>query len=338
MSSRWLESPFESGPKITASIGALPHHTTCTTADPAVAAAFFKSTWGAVGRIDGLDPDHPIRLSRSEFGHVSVTEADLPGALEFETGQWSCYLVTQVKAGNARIGATARAERCVSGDVVLAVRPGRPCWAQTEDAEFSVAALTPEALLRITGDPATGGGPEVRFTSNRPRSRAAAAQWETTIDYVRSTLSGVRCPDDAALMVGGAVSLLASTLLHVFPNTYADAVHVEQPEISAPLVRRAIDYIQANCARNISMSDIAGAINVTPRAVQYMFRRHLDTTPMAYLRRVRLERSHRDLLAADPSHETVSAIATRWGFAHTGRFSQTYRAEFGEPPSATLYG
>ncbi len=316
----------------------LPHHTTCTTADPDAAAAFFKSAWGADGRIDGLDPDHPIRLSRMEIGDVSVTDAELPSALEFETGEWSCYLVTQVKAGNARIGTNARAEQCAAGDVVLAVRPGRPCWAQTEDAELSVAALVPEALLRITGDLAADGGSAVRFTSARPRSPAAAAQWETTVGYVTSTLTGVRCPDDAALVVGGAVSLLASTLLHVFPNTYADAQPVEQPQVSAPLVRQAIDYIQDNCARDISMSDIAAAINVTPRAVQYMFRRHLDTTPMAYLRRVRLDRAHRDLLAADPSHDTVSAIATRWGFAHTGRFSQVYRAEFGESPSVTLHG
>ncbi|WP_237159349.1 helix-turn-helix transcriptional regulator [Mycolicibacterium rhodesiae] len=153
-----------------------------------------------------------------------------------------------------------------------------------------------------------------------------------------ATLTSVLCPEDATLVVGGAVSLLASTLLHVFPNTFADAKHVEHPQVSAPLVRQAIDFIQANCVRDISMSDIASAINVTPRAVQYMFRRHLDTTPMAYLRRVRLDRAHRDLLAADPAHDTVSAIATRWGFAHTGRFSQVYRAEFGESPSVTLHG
>lgn len=273
-----------------------------------------------------------------EIGDVSVTDAELPCALEFETDEWPCYLVTQVKAGSARIGTTARAERCETGDVVLAVRPGRPCWAETEDAELSLAALTPAALFRITGDPASGGGPAVRFTSTRPRSPAAAAQWDTTIDYVTSTLNGVRCPDDAALVVSGAVSLLASTLLHVFPNTYADAQHVEQPQVSAPLVRRAIDFIQANCARDITMGDIAAAINVTPRAVQYMFRRHLDTTPMAYLRRVRLDRAHRDLLAADPTCDTVAAIAIRWGFAHTGRFSRVYRAEFGESPSVTLHG
>ncbi|BBX06124.1 helix-turn-helix transcriptional regulator [Mycolicibacterium aichiense] len=316
----------------------LPQHTTCTTGGPDAVAAFISTAWRAQGRVDGLDPRHPIRIARLEIGHASVTEAEFPGALHFETDGWPCYLVTEVKAGTVQIGASARAERCASGDVVLAVRPGRPCSANTEDAEVSLTALSPEALQRITGDQATDDSPGVRFTSNRPRSDVAAAQWETTVDYVTSTLTSVLCPEDATLVVGGAVSLLASTLLHVFPNTFADAKHVEHPHVCAPLVRQAIDFIQANCARDISMADIAAAINVTPRAVQYMFRRHLDTTPMAYLRRVRLDRAHRDLLAADPAHDTVSAIATRWGFAHTGRFSQVYRAEYGESPSVTLHG
>ena len=110
------------------------------------------------------------------------------------------------------------------------------------------------------------------------------------------------------------------------------------PKFAAPLLRLAIDYIHDNCARDIGMADIATAINVTPRSVQYMFRRHLDTTPMTHIYvRFAWRAAHRDLLAADPSRDTVAAIATRWGFAHTGRFSQTYRAEFGESPSVTLY-
>ncbi len=52
--------------------------------------------------------------------------------------------------------------------------------------------------------------------------------------------------------------------------------------------------------RDIGLSDIAAAVGVTPRSVQYTFRRHLGTTPLEYLRRVRLDRAHRDLQAADP--------------------------------------
>ena len=82
--------------------------------------------------------------------------------------------------------------------------------------------------------------------------------------------------------------------------------------------------------------DIAAAVGVTPRSVQYMFRRHLGTTPLEYLRRLRLDRAHRDLQAADPSVDTVTAIAGRWGFSHAGRFSIAYKQVYGIKPSRTL--
>jgi transcriptional regulator GlxA family with amidase domain len=101
-------------------------------------------------------------------------------------------------------------------------------------------------------------------------------------------------------------------------------------------LRRAIAFIHDNAHRDIGLSDIAAAINVTPRSVQYTFRRHLGTTPLEYLRRVRLDRAHRDLQAADPAVDTVMEIAGRWRFGHLGRFSIAYKKAFGHPPSRTL--
>ena len=51
---------------------------------------------------------------------------------------------------------------------------------------------------------------------------------------------------------------------------------------------------------------------------------------------MRLDRAHRDLQAADPAVDTVTAIAGRWGFTHEGRFSTAYKREFGTAPSETL--
>jgi transcriptional regulator GlxA family with amidase domain len=101
-------------------------------------------------------------------------------------------------------------------------------------------------------------------------------------------------------------------------------------------LRRAIAFIHDNAHRDIGVSDIAAAIGVTPRSVQYTFRRHLGTTPLEYLRRVRLDRAHRDLQAADPAVHTVMEIAGRWRFGHPGRFSMVYKQAFGTQPSATL--
>ncbi|WP_156748004.1 helix-turn-helix transcriptional regulator, partial [Mycobacterium sp. E3198] len=87
---------------------------------------------------------------------------------------------------------------------------------------------------------------------------------------------------------------------------------------------------------DIGIGDIAGATYVTPRAIQLMFRRQLDTTPTEYVRRVRLHRAHDELIAAEPSSSTVTEIAQRWGFAHTGRFAVLYRQTYGQSPHATL--
>ena len=101
-------------------------------------------------------------------------------------------------------------------------------------------------------------------------------------------------------------------------------------------VERAVAFIETNPDLSIGLADIARAAFVTPRAVQLAFRRHLGTTPTAYLRRVRLERAHDDLADADPADDTVTAIAARWGFTGS-RFASLYRDTYHERPSDTLH-
>lgn len=112
------------------------------------------------------------------------------------------------------------------------------------------------------------------------------------------------------------------------PRDRADATPVT--------VRRAVAYIEANPDLEIGVADVARTAHVSVRALQLAFRRHLDTTPMAYLRRVRLDRVHADLAAADPSKTTVTAVTALWGFHAVGRFSADYRNTYGEYPRDTL--
>jgi anti-anti-sigma factor len=101
-------------------------------------------------------------------------------------------------------------------------------------------------------------------------------------------------------------------------------------------LRRAIAFIQERARDDISVTDIAAAAFVTIRAVQLAFRRYLDTTPMAYLRQVRLERAHCELVLGDPRHVTVAQVASDWGFPNASRFTAYYRAAYGVPPGQTL--
>ncbi|MCL2580948.1 MAG: AraC family transcriptional regulator [Streptosporangiales bacterium] len=127
---------------------------------------------------------------------------------------------------------------------------------------------------------------------------------------------------------------LISGLLDLQPNS---AVEVEAPSVpGSPAVRLVLDLIESEPDRPWRVAELAGAAGVSARTLQDAFRRELGITPLEQMRRTRMERARRDLLAADPQAGSVTEIAARWGFFHTGRFSQAYRAAYAELPSETI--
>jgi adenylate cyclase len=99
-------------------------------------------------------------------------------------------------------------------------------------------------------------------------------------------------------------------------------------------VKRALNYMCANLAEKITLADLARACATSERTLLKQFRRFVGIPPLAYLRRRRLSAARQELL--DPATEdAISAIATRCGYTHLGRFSGDYRRAFGEHPSAS---
>jgi AraC-like DNA-binding protein len=102
-------------------------------------------------------------------------------------------------------------------------------------------------------------------------------------------------------------------------------------------VRTATALIETRAAEPIGLAEIAAAAQLSPRALQVAFRKHLGTTPLGYLRGVRMDRAHADLEAARSGDgETVSAVANRWGFSQLSRFARDYKQRYGESPRQTL--
>ncbi|GAA2694806.1 MULTISPECIES: helix-turn-helix transcriptional regulator [Actinosynnema] len=139
------------------------------------------------------------------------------------------------------------------------------------------------------------------------------------------------------LLLATAQRYLAASVLAAFPSTVlAEPTAATRRDAHFHTLRRAIAFIESNADRDIAMPDIAAAAFVTPRAVQLAFRRHLSTTPMAYLRRVRLDAARTELRASDARYTTVTQVSARWGFGRASAFAAHYRAAYGEPPSRTL--
>lgn len=84
------------------------------------------------------------------------------------------------------------------------------------------------------------------------------------------------------------------------------------------------------------IDDICAFVGVSERTLQYAFREYVGMSPVAYLRRCRLNRARSVLKASDPRTTTVTQVAMRFGFLHLGRFAADYGQLFHQPPSATL--
>jgi AraC-like DNA-binding protein len=138
---------------------------------------------------------------------------------------------------------------------------------------------------------------------------------------------------------GQVDDLVDHVLLPVLDDRPAAPHPVADDAVGGPAtLRRAVAYIDADPARPMTLAQIAAAAGTSARALQYSFRRHHDTTPLGYLRRVRLQRAHRELQIADPAGgATVAGIASSWGFHAPDRFAAAYRRAFGVPPRTTLH-
>jgi AraC-like DNA-binding protein len=204
----------------------------------------------------------------------------------------------------------------------------------------------PIGLDQVTVDRAAAGlgwsGGEVRFTGHTAISPAAARYTRAVTRFVRA---GLIDTDDLAvsdLLLAETARSLAVAALTTFPSTALDVLLGAAPRTPAgseppAVVRRAMEFMDANAHRTIGPEDTAAAARVGVRALQAAFRRHRDESPTDYLRGVRMERAHAELVAGDPTRgDRVGAIAARWGFGNPGRFSVLYRRAYGRSPGETL--
>ena len=125
-------------------------------------------------------------------------------------------------------------------------------------------------------------------------------------------------------------------LLLAADHSYRATLEDEATEPPPRAIRAAIEVIEAEPHRPLTVSVLAARSFVSVRSLQQGFRAHFGTTPMAYLREVRLRRARQDLLESDPSIDTVASIAFRWGFSNLGRFAAAYATRYGENPAVTL--
>ena len=102
------------------------------------------------------------------------------------------------------------------------------------------------------------------------------------------------------------------------------------------IAKRAQAYMEDHFPDPIRLEDLCREIGVGLRRMQRAFAEYFQISPYDYLKKLRLDRTRRTLLAAKPETHKVTTVALDHGFRHLGRFSREYRATFGEYPRQTL--
>jgi transcriptional regulator GlxA family with amidase domain len=83
--------------------------------------------------------------------------------------------------------------------------------------------------------------------------------------------------------------------------------------------------------------EAAARAGCSGRALQIAFRRHRGMTPMAALRRIRLEAAREALACAD-GPVSIRAIAAEYRFTNPSRFARMFRGAFGQSPAELRRG
>ena len=103
-----------------------------------------------------------------------------------------------------------------------------------------------------------------------------------------------------------------------------------ESDVALRHVQRAEGLFRRKAKRPLTLAEAAACAGCSVRALQLAFRRRRGMTPMAALRRIRLEAA-RAALADGPT--SIRAIAAAYRFTNPGRFARLFKEVFGQSPS-----
>jgi AraC-like DNA-binding protein len=185
---------------------------------------------------------------------------------------------------------------------------------------------------------AAAGDPSFRLVrrGTAPVSPERARHWSLALGAFERMLAEAPEAFESPIFAEGMFHQLATAFLHAFATSWVEVAERDDAHVApSAVVRRAVEYMHEHAGEPITVQHVADAAFISTRGLHYAFTRDLDRSPSEVLRRIRLERARADLAASD-GRLTVAAVARRWGFANSSRFSQAYHRAFGEHPAETL--
>lgn len=178
----------------------------------------------------------------------------------------------------------------------------------------------------------------LEFAPAVPLTTPSAGEITNLLRFMTSSLAernGI-CSSDIAR--SHMASLLMSGLLTCLDHNYREELASGGRRSAKPAyVSRAQEFLKQNVSQPIGPEDVAAAVRVNTRALFVGFKTYLNTTPMRYLKDLRLDMVRETLLRLEPHRASITSVAMDYGFHHLGHFCAAYKERFGEQPRETVH-
>ncbi|QTJ70507.1 AraC family transcriptional regulator (plasmid) [Rhodococcus sp. ZPP] len=230
------------------------------------------------------------------------------------------------------------AERAQIGDGHAAILPPmRSLSVQWTPTSVQHVLKVPRAALemqlaRLVNQPIDSSP---KFALDVDLKTGAAQALQSSVAFLWSELSRVDGLSTISLAREHLEQSILTQLLFAVDHQYSELLRADVRQPRPSRIRKVLDYIDAHPEHDLTTAYLAEIAGVTERALQAGFRKLVGVSPSIYVRDVRLERVHAELLMG-PAYGTVTEIASRWGFYHLSRFAGQYKHRFGVLPSETM--
>jgi AraC-like DNA-binding protein len=178
----------------------------------------------------------------------------------------------------------------------------------------------------------------LEFAPSVPLANTSASEITNLLRFMTSSLAERNGISSSDIARSHMASLLMSGLLTCLDHNYREELANGGRRSAKPAyVSRAQEFLKQNVSRPIGPEDVATAVRVSTRALFVGFKTYLNTTPMRYLKDLRLDLVRETLSRLDPQRASITSVAMDYGFHHLGHFCAAYKERFGEQPRETLH-
>jgi AraC-like DNA-binding protein len=269
-------------------------------------------------------------MHHARWGNLSLNLLDYGGQVAIEPGPLEHFYLLQIPLrGDAEIECGA-ARFVSSPDTASLLSPTLPVRMQWGDA-------CPQVILRVErevmerharrhfGDEHRAPVEfEPEFSLASPQGACLAQMLPMLADAIATDGHPLRHP----LAFEQLESTLLNLLLYGHPNSARNRARPAPAPLAPFYVRRVEEYIRAHLDEPLTIERLAELAGVSPSTLFAGFRNRHGSTPMAYLRQLRLQRARRIARRRDAGARVGDGHRAR-GASHLGRFAIEYKRAFG---------